>query len=110
MRVINTVLSLAILVISIIAMLHSIDQSRKATDSVDEAYLLLKREEKIKAALFEHKAINRSYLLTDNESLVEQQFKLRKTIFDGLKELKTIVTGNPLQEQRLDLLEPMFKS
>lgn len=110
MRVINTVLSLAILVISIIAMLHSIDQSRKASDSVDEAYLLLKREEKIKAALFEHKAINRSYLLTDNESLVEQQFKLRKTIFDGLKELKTIVTGNPLQEQRLDLLEPMFKS
>ncbi|MBL1264652.1 response regulator [Methylomicrobium sp. RS1] len=100
-RPISVAISVAILFVSIAAMLHSAYQSRKTVDSVAQTYQLLNLTEEIASASYEHKAINRSYLLTGNESLVARALRIRQTIRDKLDSLKRLTIGNT--ERQLDL-------
>lgn len=107
-RLISTVLSVTILFISITAMIHSMAQSRLAVGTVEQTYRLLKVSEEIVSASFEHKAINRSYLLTGNDGLNENALKIRQTIFGKLDFLKRQTADNADQQQRLTQLAILF--
>lgn len=87
-RPIYTSLSVIILLVSIAALIHNMAQSDIAVSTVEKTYQLLKVSEEITSVSYEHKAINRSYLLTGNDSLVEQALQIRQTILRKLDVLR----------------------
>ncbi len=109
-RLISIVLAIAILFVSMIAMNLSTNQRHQAMDTVAQSYRLLNLSEGLTSASYEHKAINRSYLLTKNEHLLERTSQVRRIIGDKLITLKDLTSNRAEQQATLNDLTVKFDS
>ncbi|MDP3876402.1 MAG: CHASE3 domain-containing protein [Methylobacter sp.] len=104
MKIISSMLSFTLLIVSIVALLHNNQESRSATSQLQQIYHYLNLLESLQSDLFEHKAINRSYLLTGKKSLTESGSQIQTNIFKKLRQLQQQTLGQTSLQQRLNSL------
>lgn len=94
--VLKVALSLALLTISFVSMLLSIEQSKRAAVIVDSTYQLLNLSKSIQTASFDHKDSIRLYLQTGHIDAFEQMNQSRQSILDDLSRMQSLLArGHP---------------
>jgi diguanylate cyclase (GGDEF)-like protein/PAS domain S-box-containing protein len=103
-------LSLGLLFISIVAMLHSVEQGKIAMATVKHTYQLLNLSKNIQTTSFDHKTLISAYQQTSNADTLKQLNQARKSILDLLSKMQKLTSDNPAQQQQLKKVGDAFKA
>lgn len=103
-------LSLGLLFISIVAMLHSVEQGKIAMATVKHTYQLLNLSKNIQTTSFDHKTLISAYQQTSNVDTLKQLNQARKSILDLLSNMQKLTSDNPAQQQQLKKVGDAFKA
>jgi len=106
----HVAISIGLFIVSIIAILHSIEQSRVATSQVEQTYQLLNYSENVQTAIFEHKIVNADFHHTQNPSALDQLSRVRNALFSSLAAMQRLTAESPPQQQKLDEIAQLVKT
>lgn len=101
-------LSVTLLLISIVAMLQSIDQSRVSSSTVEHTYTLLNLSKSIQSTSFDYENTVNEYLVARQQNQLKQLNLSRENILNSLFKMQTLTVNNPNQQLQLNAVRRAF--
>ncbi len=105
---IKVFLSVTLLLISIAAMLHSIDQSRVSSSTIEHTYTLLNLSKSIQSSSFDYESTVNEYLITRQQNQLKLLTQSRENILNALFKMQTLTANNPNQQLQLNAVRSAF--
>ncbi|MDR7150085.1 methyl-accepting chemotaxis protein [Hydrogenophaga palleronii] len=103
-------LALAVFVLVGMTSYRSTTQLIETSDLRQHTYEVLRHLDEALSLLKDIEIGSRSFALMGEESYLEPYLAAVNRVAPSLQELRSLIAGNPRQEQRLDALEPLVKS
>lgn len=105
----NTLLPLALLFISIVAMVHSINISKSDSEMLNQTYTLLNLSKNIQTIPILQSESDRSRMLAGNGSATKQVNKIQEVILENFIQLQKATADNPAQQRQVVMIRATFE-